>query len=379
MTKSTKSTGRSTATPGVTKLGQDRFLARYRGPDHRERTKVFTTIRDAKNWRESESAKVTSGDWVDPVLKRTSFRAFAEPWIERRGTRAERTTELYRHLLTRHILPTFGDRPIGAIRPSAVEEWHGELSQRHASTAAKAYRLLSQIMRAAIADGFIAKSPCNIKGGGDEPVVERPTASIAEADALADALPERLRLIVHLALWAQLRRGELLGLRRGNVDLLHGTLTVAATRVKMMSGEMVDKAPKSSAGVRTLAVPPHVTPLLVAHLEHFVDADGDALIFTGSLGEPLRVRSLDTAWQKARASIGRKDLHFHDLRHSGLTLAAVTGATIKELMQRAGHADERAAMRYQHVALNRDRVLADALSALVTPAPVISISSVSRP
>ena len=64
---------------------------------------------------------------------------------------------------------------------------------------------------------------------------------------------------------------------------------------------------------------------------------------------------------------GRSDLRLHDLRHTGLTLAAATGATTVELMHRAGHSSSVAAMRYQHATKDRDRVIADALGALARP------------
>ena len=101
-----------------------------------------------------------------------------------------------------------------------------------------------------------------MKGAAVENAPERPTASVAEVAALAEAMPEHLRVTVLLAAWCQLRRGELLGLRRRDVDLLHGSVSVAVTRTKLMSGEMIDKAPKSDAGRRTVAVPSHVLPAL---------------------------------------------------------------------------------------------------------------------
>ncbi|MGH8997619.1 MAG: hypothetical protein ACRDYB_16605 [Acidimicrobiales bacterium] len=66
-------------------------------------------------------------------------------------------------------------------------------------------------------------------------------------------------------------------------------------------------------------------------------------------------------------------LHFHDLRHSGLTWTAATGATLAELMRRAGHATPRAALIYQHATEDRDRVLADALSELHKWAEIIGL------
>jgi integrase len=65
---------------------------------------------------------------------------------------------------------------------------------------------------------------------------------------------------------------------------------------------------------------------------------------------------------RARVKAGRPDLRPHDLRHTGATLAAVHGATLKELMSRLGHSTPAAAMRYQHAAQDRDRAIADLLS-----------------
>lgn len=58
-------------------------------------------------------------------------------------------------------------------------------------------------------------------------------------------------------------------------------------------------------------------------------------------------------------------LHFHDLRHTGNTLAASTGASTKELMARMGHASPRAALIYQHALRDRDHAIAQALDGMI--------------
>lgn len=58
-------------------------------------------------------------------------------------------------------------------------------------------------------------------------------------------------------------------------------------------------------------------------------------------------------------------LRFHDLRHTGNTLATATGASTKELMSRMGHASGRAALIYQHATKDRDAAIAASLSDLV--------------
>ncbi len=67
-------------------------------------------------------------------------------------------------------------------------------------------------------------------------------------------------------------------------------------------------------------------------------------------------------WKIARARVGLPDVHFHDLRHAGLTLSAQAGATLAEVMRRAGHSSSAAALRYQHAADQRDALIASRLS-----------------
>jgi integrase len=197
-------------------------------------------------------------------------------------------------------------------------------------------------------------------------------ATVAEVEALATAMPNRFQLIPELAAWCQLRRGEILGLRRRDIDLLHATIRIAQSRTFSRSGRSITKSPKTMAGRRTLSVPSNVTPLLKEHLDEWTGSDGDALLFTLNGVTPPSATCLHRCWSKARISIGRPDLHLHDLRHTGLTLAAATGATTAELMHRAGHSSASAALRYQHATRDRDRILADALAKFVQQ-PEISV------
>lgn len=59
---------------------------------------------------------------------------------------------------------------------------------------------------------------------------------------------------------------------------------------------------------------------------------------------------LQRAWRKAAKGLGLGEFHLHDRRHAGVTTAAQAGATVRELMDRAGHSTARAAMAYQHAA-----------------------------
>jgi integrase len=76
----------------------------------------------------------------------------------------------------------------------------------------------------------------------------------------------------------------------------------------------------------------------------------------------MKPSTLHRVWDRARAKAGRPDLRFHDLRHTGAVLAALSGATIAELMARLGHTTPTMALRYQHAAQARDVEIAKRLS-----------------
>jgi len=123
--------------------------------------------------------------------------------------------------------------------------------------------------------------------------------------------------------------------------------------------------PKSkSAGKRDVAIPPHLLPAIRDHLVEHTAPGQDALLFPAFQGGHLHQATMGQIFDKARQAAGRPDLRFHDLRHTGATLAALTGATLAELMARLGHSTVGAALRYQHAAQGRDREIAALLSKL---------------
>lgn len=354
--------------PSIRKRGTG-YQATYRGPDGRERTKTFRLEKEAGNWIAVQTASIAKGAWVDPAAGRIVLTDYSRRWLSQRHDLRPTTRAKYTGLLERHILPTLGKTPLAKLSPSQVRSWHAGLSERHPATAAGAYRLLSTICRTAVDDDLIGRSPCRVVGAASEKAAKRPTATVAEIGAAVAAAPERYRVAILLAAWCQLRRGEVLGLQRSDVDLLHATVSIERT-ITEPDGALAIGPPKTDAGVRKVTMPANVAQAMTDHLARFVASPGDAWIFASGDG-PASPRTLARVWEKARVVAGRPDLRLHDLRHTGLTLAAASGATTAELMHRAGHKSHVAAIRYQHATAERDRVLADALGQLAeAPTPI---------
>lgn len=181
---------------------------------------------------------------------------------------------------------------------------------------------------------------------------------------MAEAIGDRWRALVLLATFAHLRWGELAALRRHCLDLGTRTVQVRASQSEVGS-ELILGPPKSRAGERTVTFPAVIVPALRHHLDAYAQPGRLGLVFVGGKGGPLRRCNFSGRWAAAFEAVGLDDgVHFHDLRHSGNTWAARTGANLPELMRRMGHASSDAAVRYQHATSDRDRAIADALDRL---------------
>lgn len=230
---------------------------------------------------------------------------------------------------------------------------------------AHSYALLKTIMASAVAEGKAALNPCVIPGAGNAKRASKTKpASLEELENIVAATPERYRAMVLLASWCAMRFGELTELRRGDIDLKDGIIAIRRGVVRS-EGEFVIGLPKSDAGIRDVAIPPHLVPVIAEHLKQHVAVGMDALLFPAVAGGHLQPSTFTRHYYRARAAAGRPDLRFHDLRHTGAVLAAATGATLAELMGRLGHSTPGAALRYQHAAQGADKRIAAALSALV--------------
>lgn len=134
---------------------------------------------------------------------------------------------------------------------------------------------------------------------------------------------------------------------------------------ELASGRLHLGPPKSAAGTRTVSLPPALIPDLRVHLERFVQPEDSAIVFPGTLGQPIHRKTLHRHWSHAVAATGMQGFRFHDLRHTANTLSAGTGASTKELMARMGHSSARAALIYQHATRERDAAIALQLSRLI--------------
>lgn len=378
------------------KLPSGRWQAFYRYSETRHKANTtFETKMDAEGWLVDERRLIERDEWTPPTVRRqaaqdaerarraNTFDAYARAWLLGRHDLRPTTRASYTTSLERHLLPAFGTMPMGEITTDTVRAWFQSYGARTPTARAHAYQVLSSIMRQAEDDGVITRTPCRVRSGGRSPVVREPEVlTLAELLALAQAMPQKHRAFTLVSGLCGLRFGEAAALRRQDIDLNAGTLTVTRTAVRA-DGKKATNAPKTAAGRRTVAMPAIVVEVLREHLGTHADRRRDGLVFPGDDGELLAPTALygrgsrvevrnerryDKAaygFHAAREAIGKPTLHWHDLRRTAATLGAQSGATVRELQHRLGHTTPAMALHYQLATARRDRSIADALQAQV--------------
>lgn len=355
----------------VRKLPSGRYQARYPGPDGlvRNAPDTFARKSEADRYLTLVEAQIARREWVDPARARVKLGEYAQRWIVQRANLRPRTVQLYTWLLGKYVTPHLGAVELGRLDTAMIRDWRSKLLGNGVSLSmtAKAYRLLRAVLMTAVKeDEILPKNPCRIPGADQEKAPERPVLTVTQVFALAGKVPERYRALVLLSTFACLRWGEVAALQRQDFDPESGTVRVRQAVTEQRGSGLVLGPPKSRAGKRVVSVPPAVVDVVREHLVQ-VDDDPEAFIFTGPNGGLIWRGNFNklAKWPEAVAAIGVPGLHFHDLRHTGNTLAAQTGASTRDLMARMGHDSAQAALIYQHATTEADRAIAKALDAAV--------------
>lgn len=361
-----------------------RYQGRYTAPDGTPRTlgRTFRTKREASSALAVVQVEMDRGVWIDPKAPPTAEPARTPTLAEyvvhfhlartgkRGGPVKPSTRALAESELRDYILPTFGGVRLDAITLSAVREWHGRLQDpvhtphpwrqdAHGKPTAlsgslvrQCYSLLKAILNMAVEEEVIARNPCRIRGAGQNRYQEPAYVSEDEAWSIISKLDGDTATLAHLALATGCRLGELLALTWADVNLRARLLHIRRAAVEV-NGRQVITTTKTGEG-RAVDLDASTVSLLRRHEQRRLCQPVDR-VFLAPSGAPLRHRQVQAHWRQAREAVGLS-CRFHDLRHTALTTMAREGKTIREIMDRAGHASFVAAMNYQRLAPHAQRI-----------------------
>jgi integrase len=264
----------------------------------------------------------------------------------------------YRQQISVDILPVFGRTKVAAITAADVEDLHRIISKRAPVHANRVLALLSRMFSLAMRWGYRNDNPARRIERNPENKRHRYLTE-PELGRLATALAKfpdvTAANAVRLALLTGARRGELLGARWDDFDLVAGVWVKPGSTTKQAS---LHRVPLSDVAVRLL-------------LEMRRHAPADVWVFPARRGGH-RV-TLREPWDAIRKAAGLRDFRLHDLRHSFASISASSGASLPLIGSLLGHASPTTTHRYAHLMDHSQRVaankVAEAIGTAMVPVP----------
>jgi integrase len=270
----------------------------------------------------------------------------------------------YRQVLHAYVFPMLGDHRLDDVRRADVQDLVDQLRRQglSPSTIHNVLDPVRVIFRRAVRRDEVLIDPTRglelpaVRGQRDR--IESPQ----QAQRLLDALPPNERPLWTVAMFAGLRRGELLGLRWSDVDLGAGVIRVVRGW-DMYAGAI---QAKSTAAVRAV---PMAFPVR-RELRDFklrTGRDGDDLVFGRTAREPFFPSTVRARAVKAWRAVGVEPMTLHEARHCAISFFIASGLDLKQVSTWAGHSDIRVTLnRYGHVVPGSERQAAERLSAYLS-------------
>jgi integrase len=338
-----------------------RYRARYRDPVGKQRCETFTRKADAERFLREQQVDIERGRWIDPSGAELALKTWAGEYLLLARRLSPSTVATYRRDLDRYVLPRFGSYRLGRLPADEIENWlNDEIAAGIAPTSVhRHYRTLRRMLQVAVEKQKLLTNPCDRVQPPRVPTREMVFLSWDEVVALGEAMHERYRALVYLAVDSGMRWSELVGLRRVKVDLRRGKVRVTEQMIRLESKEWLRKEPKTAAGVRSISISRETAAIVAEHVERFAPPGLDALVFTNKVGNPLLSSSFGQHYfRRALQSVGIA-CRFHDLRHTSVALAIAEGAHPKAIQTRMGHSSINVTLdRYGHLFPELDEAIA---------------------
>ena len=372
----------------TTHAGQARYEVRLRGIDGKERSRTFRTRREAESYERAQRTSMEHGLWVDPRGGKVTLASWTAEWERTVVHLRASTRRIYDVNLRRHILPELGQVELAKLTPSVLRAWLSGLTVKAGAhggvlspaSVAQIYRTLNRVLVAAVDNELLGRNPLQGVKPPATPLKPMRFLTHDEVARLGEEIDPRYQALLLVAAYCGLRAGELIALRRGNVDLDHRTITVVE-QVQCLHGRFEVLPPKTAAGRRAAALPSLVAESLELHLPAYAEPGPAGIVFPAPEGGYLRLENFrKRVWEPAVASAGLAPLRLHDMRHCCASLAIAAGADVKVLQRMLGHASAALTLdRYGHLLPGQAEAVAARLDLMARQARCAPVAPPSSP
>jgi integrase len=363
-----------------------------------ERRTVYRSFKGTRRQAQTELnrllARVADGGHIDPSWLTVGeyLRDRLEQW-QAMGAITPGTAQRYGQLIEGQIIPHIGTRLLQKLSTQDIERWHATLMARgrrgrngrphgegglNARTIGHAHRVLRKALGEAARHGLVLRNVCTLERPPKLTANEIRILSAQQVEALPALIRgHALETPTLVALHTGLRRGELLALRWGDVDLEAETIRVRQSLEETRSG-LRFKPPKSKAGVRDVTLPTVACAVLQAHRKRELErrlalgqgrpGAGD-LVFPAWDGTPQSPNMFGVYWGRLAKQLGL-GVSFHALRHTHASWLIHLGLDVVTISKRLGHSSPAITLQvYAHLFHKDDRKAAAAINAALSVAP----------
>lgn len=329
-----------------------RWDVKLRDPQGRQYSRTFRTKKEAVAYEANEIASHNRGTWVDPRNTEMCFRDLAQRWLDMGVGKRTKTRMRDEGIVRQHLLPVLGDRAIGSIRNSDLQEmintWNK--SGLNAGTIQRHKAVLSAIFNLAVNDDLLARSPVR---GLRMPRQEAKSGRVltpSESQQLLDAIDPAYRAVLYILMTTGMRWSELAGLNIGHLDLISRTPTLSIRQGAHEVPTGIEIAPtKSFAGNRTLHLSDQQVTVIAKYLTDTcrTGSTPDEPLFVSPTGKRIAYRNFHArVWTPAINQAGLLDLRIHDLRKTAATRLLQAGVDHKTITSMLGHEDLRTTLQH---------------------------------
>jgi integrase len=191
------------------------------------------------------------------------------------------------------------------------------------------------------------------------------TWSADEVNRFLEAIADhRWYPIYTMAIYTDMRQGEILGLHREDINLENGVVNVRHQVSAIRGQGLVITELKSAKSRRPITLPQSALEALKSYLELIGVESG--LVFTTSTGRPISPRNILRHFKSVIKETGLPDIRFHDLRHTHATLLLAAGVHPKVVQERLGHSQISLTLdTYSHVIPSLQTEAADQFEAIL--------------
>ena len=349
----------------------------------------YATFRGTKRQAEDHLTKLMAADSDEPSFDAgtTSLAAYLRSWIvDVAASISPKTIERYRQLVDRQIVPHLGSKRLQKLSPTDIAHWHGVLLQqgRHDGTglSAQSIRHAHRVLHKALCDAvdreILIRNPASRISPPKSEAGEVAILSSDQVTTVIDAL-RGTEIFPHVMILISsgIRRGELMALQWGDIDLNANTLRVQRSIEATKSHGLRIKPPKTRHGRRTITLPAIAITALKEHraAEHEIrlalglgKVQPTDCVFGSYDGKPRHPDWITYHWAHSVNRLGLPKVTLHALRHSHASALIAGGQDVVTVSRRLGHASPTITLSvYAHLFAPTDQAAADTIEDLLKP------------